>query len=49
MLLYDNATVIPLWVYPKDIYVMPDYVHDTGIYETGGIVDWTPEKAWLSK
>jgi len=49
MLLYENASVIPLWVAPQQIYVEQAWVHDAGLYSTGAQYDWTPEKAWISK
>lgn len=47
--LYDFAAIIPLWVAPQVLHVQPSYVHDAGLYKTGGLYDWTPEKCWLSK
>ena len=47
-LLYDNATTLPLWV-TTGVRAEQKYVHDSGWYSTGGILDWTPEKAWLSQ
>jgi ABC-type transport system substrate-binding protein len=45
-LLYDDLTVIPLWVGYRLIYAQKTTVHDTNFYKTGGLYDWTPEKAW---
>jgi peptide/nickel transport system substrate-binding protein len=49
MKLYENASVIPLWVAPQQIYVQQNYVQDAGLYSTGAQYDWTPEKAWINK
>jgi peptide/nickel transport system substrate-binding protein len=49
MTLYDNATLIPLWVAPQQLYVQQNYVHDAGLFLTGSQFEWTPEKAWINE
>jgi ABC-type transport system substrate-binding protein len=47
-LLYDNCMYVPLY-FPATMVVTQKNVHDTGIYAHSQLVQWAPEKAWISK
>jgi peptide/nickel transport system substrate-binding protein len=47
-LAYDEAMIFPGWVYPQMTFT-GKAIKDTGIYTSGGPIDWTPAKAWVSK
>jgi peptide/nickel transport system substrate-binding protein len=49
LMLCDNVTINTLWVAPQQIYVQESYVHDAGLYSTGSLNEWSPDKAWISK
>jgi len=49
MMLYENATTLPMYLSPQVVYAMAEYVHDPHIYERANVWHWTPAKAWISK
>jgi hypothetical protein len=47
-MLYDNATVLPLYSFGDPI-AMEKSVQDGGFGGVNSVYLWTPEKVWLSK